>query len=565
MSIKLSLPATAQNDLTNVAGKAPEVQQVQKEIRDIQSTIGNQIQKVFKQVFTEKVSPSALFDALRSPEKVIPKKESPKNNLVWADEKNNQLETEPKEYELLKLIQSIHDTISQIEKHQKTHEEKRKAADSARVRLSKITNALNNKGLEVKVDELTEETFREELEKQAPEKEKESWEAPLKGIWNQHKEYVPDYREQIETAAKLPSKQELENVLEVDQETREQLKKLLKRLSEKPEMHTETINDLHFLLKKYMEALTKKLTRMEIPLPSSPSEWYTLQNLISKKITFTIEKPEIDEMDDDLDDTSILSRKAKWYMTLAIGALAGIYGIYEARTSPTPVQTQDLATQPTPTIPEAIPTPAPVVESDLLHPQLGTALSADTNLTLRSTDPQFQPLIGEINSLRQNGLRKVKEWLPVIDKGNIILFYDAVDLKNYPQLTKANPEALRILSIVCTDGTKRRDGQEILFDACFEIILGDKRYLVIEDLSVQGEIPEDRIIAPYKIFELQEDGQVDLALLVQRNERNNSHRLEITGNVGDKTISANASLRPDVGDETSEVVGVISGILLMNR
>jgi hypothetical protein len=232
-------------------------------------------------------------------------------------------------------------------------------------------------------------------------------------------------------------------------------------------------------------------------------------------------------------------------------------------------QTQDLASQPPLIKPEPTPaptkTPTPIITSELLYPERGSALSANTSLALRSTDPQFQPLINELNTLRQNGLRKVKEWQPVMDKGNIILFYDVVDLKNYPQLTKANPEALRILSIVCTDGTKRRDGQEILFDACFEIILGDKRYLVIEDLSVQGEIPEDRVIAPYKIFELQADGQVDLALLVQRNERNNSHRLEITGNVGDKTISANASLRPDVGDETSEVVGVISGILLMNR
>jgi len=208
----------------------------------------------------------------------------------------------------------------------------------------------------------------------------------------------------------------------------------------------------------------------------------------------------------------------------------------------------------------------------LLYPQLGDARTADASLDLHTTDLSSKELIGEINGYLKNGLRKVMEWQPLREaNGNIMLFYPDTEntvenfLKNFPQLTKVAPENLRVLSLVCTDGSKRRDGQEMLFDACFELIIGDKRYIIMKDIKAQSEIPQNRFIIPYKIFELRADGQLDVALLVGRNEQINSHLLQISGKIGDKSISAQASLRPGLIDETSEIVGIISGILMMNR
>jgi hypothetical protein len=420
--------------------------------------------------------------------------------------------------------------------------------------------------MDIKPEDLTEDGFQEQLKQQAPEKDQETWKARAQGIWNQHKEYIPEYQERIQAANQLPDKQEMDHLFQMEKGTQEQLKKLLNRLSEKPEVYSETIGDIVFLLRKYLDPLFKKLPALGISQPSTPSEWYLLQNLLKEKISYTIEQPQQAD-EEEVEAPVNYSRRA--FIALALGTVIGSLIIKNGKTSSTPDKTSPT---PKPTIkPEITPVTIQTIETDLLYPERGSALSANTSLALRSTDLQFQPLINELNTLRQNGLRKVKEWQPLVDNGNIMLFYPDAEntvenfLKSFPRLIRTTPENLRILSIVCTDGTKRRDGQEILFDACFEIVSGEKHYILVEDISVQNAIPEDRIIAPYKIFELKKDGQLDLTLIVQRNEHINSHLLQISGKVGTKTISAQASLRADLVDETSEIVGIVSGILMMNR
>src|SRR5690606_9394266 len=196
---------------------------------------------------------------------------------------------------------------------------------------------------------------------------------------------------------------------------------------------------------------------------------------------------------------------AKWFLVSMLGALTTLIAVSASKNSPAPEKTPTPST--TPSTPELASTPT--IALNLLYPQLGDARAAETNLDLRTTDLTSKELIGELNSYLKNGLRKVVEWQPLREEnGNIMLFYPDAEntvedfLKSFPQLTKVNPENLRVLSLVCTDGTKRRDGQEILFDACFELIVGDKRFIIVKDIKAQSEIPQDRFIIPYKIFEL---------------------------------------------------------------
>lgn len=563
MSIKLTF--SSPDHISQEALRKPEVEKIQRKIQEVQNTINFQVKKVFEKLLEEGPQPG-IWKGLRSPEEVISNDEG--NQLIWTDVRNRPIETTPEEYELYKLLQSLHAALEQVETLKKTHDEKRQSADSARQRLSRITSALKTKGLDIKPEELTEDGFQARVEQQAPEQDQEAWKAPVQGIWKQHKEHIPEYQERIREATQLPTKQELEKAFQMEKETQEQLKKLLKRLSEKPEMYSETIGDVLFLLKKYITALLKKLMDLGVPLPSTPSEWNHLQNLLKEKISYTIEQPV--ENDHSTETPVNYNRRAKWFLVSMLGALATLLAVSPSKNTTLPQPSPAPSTSPA--TPEPTANSTPTVALNLLYPQLGDARAAEANLDLRTTDLPSEELIGELNGYLKNGLRKVMEWQPLREQnGNIMLFYPDAEntvedfLKSFPQLTKVNPEYLRVLSLVCTDGTKRRDGKEILFDACFELIVGDKRYLLVKDVKAQSEIPQDRFIIPYKIFELKADGQLDLALLVGRNEHINPHLLQISGKIYDKSISAQASLRPGLIDETSEIVGVISGILMMNR
>src|SRR5690606_16104222 len=139
-----------------------------------------------------------IWKGLRPPEEIAANDET--TQLIWTDARNRPFETSAEEYELYKLLQSLYAALEQVETLKKSHDEKRRSAESARQRLSRITSALKTKGLDIKPEDLTANGFQARLEQQAPEQDQEAWKAPVQGIWRQHKEHIPEYQERIREA-----------------------------------------------------------------------------------------------------------------------------------------------------------------------------------------------------------------------------------------------------------------------------------------------------------------------------------------------------------------------------
>lgn len=210
--------------------------------------------------------------------------------------------------------------------------------------------------------------------------------------------------------------------------------------------------------------------------------------------------------------------------------------------------------------------PAPVVSPNPTSlPQLSS----------KNNDPQIQRLIQELNKLEQS-IRGAHDFYPLLNTrdNQVILFLAGPQgiippeseggleayLKDHPELRKMDPR-LSVQSIVVTDGTKKTDGQEVRFESCLKIQVGEKSYRIVYDPKLYSEIPLDRLVRGFKVFE-EKNGILELMLEVEHNEHINPQNARLIGQIDGREINLPFHFDRGFGDGTTHVAEAVIPILM---
>ncbi|MGE3278797.1 MAG: hypothetical protein AB7J40_03300 [Candidatus Altimarinota bacterium] len=420
------------------------------------------------------------------------------------------------EKQLMALFQEWSDINGQLSDAKKQQKLKKEKIQASHQRLGKILRALESKRLpEIQVSDLVADRFLEVLAQKKPElplEEQEEWETVLMKIWEQHEHDLPELIADMEAEKELLSEEEWQafSMTEARKTTLKGQMSLLGR----PENYETTVELMKLTMESEIKRLKKLALSKNLSLTSSERNHEDLYELLKMDIvcqtrsaTAQVITPS-PSSSSSTSDTPTNRNNSRWTIAagvaaaLIVGAVSQLKNETILRTDPqNPPALPPLPRQQTPA-PQK--TPNSSTAFDLLYPDMSNPISATTPLRAAASSP-LSSTIEDLNRELQQ-LRKVSEWKPFKEPhGRLVLFFASWDLedirRSFTELRQVSGNDLRVFSLTCTDGSKHPDGREGLYDAAFEIAVGNTHYLFFRRQTNQGEM--------FFICELGSDGQTN--------------------------------------------------------